>query len=92
MATSNFKTWLIVAAVFNQVSTVCSYIGIHVCALMYVSVCIAMCIHKDTYIPMTVVEITVNHWSFSNQFQHLANQNSFWSAILPVHFPLYSSQ
>ena len=30
---------------------------------------------------VTVLEITVGHWPFSNQFQHLANQNSFWSAV-----------
>ena len=26
----------------------------------------------------TVLEIVVGHWPFSNQFQHLASQNSFW--------------
>ena len=29
---------------------------------------------------VTVLEITVSHWPFSDQFQHLANQNPFWSA------------
>jgi len=34
----------------------------------------------------TVLEITVDHWPFSNQFQHLADQNLFWSANFTVHF------
>jgi len=33
-----------------------------------------------------VLEITVGHWPFSNKFQHLANQNPFWSANFTVHF------
>ena len=33
-----------------------------------------------------MLEITVSHWPFSNQFQHLADQNPFWSAKLSVHF------
>ena len=33
-----------------------------------------------------VLEITVGHWPFSDQFQHLADQNPFWSAKFPVHF------
>jgi len=38
--------------------------------------------------PLTsaVLEITVGHWPFSIQFQHLADQNSFWSANFTVHF------
>ena len=34
----------------------------------------------------TVLEITVGHWPFSDQFQHLADQNPFWSAKFTVHF------
>ena len=34
---------------------------------------------------ITVLEITVDYSSFSDQFQHLANQNQFWLAIFPVH-------
>ena len=34
----------------------------------------------------TVLEITAGHGLFSDQFQHLANQNSFWSAKFTVHF------
>jgi len=34
----------------------------------------------------TVLEITVGHWPFSNQFQHLAEQNLFLSANFTVHF------
>ena len=33
-----------------------------------------------------VLEITVGHWLFSDQFQHLANQNPFWLAKFAVHF------
>ena len=33
-----------------------------------------------------VPEIIVGHWPFSDQFQHLADQNPFWSAKFPVHF------
>ena len=33
-----------------------------------------------------VLEITVHHWTFSNQFQHLGDQNPFLSAIFPVLF------
>ena len=33
-----------------------------------------------------VLEITVSHWPFSDQFQHLANQNPFWLAKSAVHF------
>ena len=39
-----------------------------------------------------VLEITVGHWPFSDQFQHLADQNPFWSAIFPVHFQWNSNQ
>ena len=34
----------------------------------------------------TVLEITVGHWPFFDQFQHLANQNPFWLANFTVHF------
>ena len=34
----------------------------------------------------TVLEIAAGHWPFSDQFQHLANQNSFWPAKFTVHF------
>ena len=33
-----------------------------------------------------VLEITVGHWPFSDQFYHLVNQNPFWLAKFPVHF------
>ena len=33
-----------------------------------------------------VLEITVNHWLFSDQFQHLADQNPFWLAKFAVRF------
>jgi len=34
----------------------------------------------------SVVEITVGHWPFSDQFQNLADQNPFWLANFTVHF------
>ena len=34
----------------------------------------------------TVLEITVGHRPFSDQFQYLADQNPFWSALFLVHF------
>ena len=33
-----------------------------------------------------ILETTAGHWPFSNQFQHLADQNPFWSAKFTVHF------
>ena len=39
-----------------------------------------------------VLEITVNHWPFSDRFQHLANQNPFWLANFAVHFQWDSNQ
>ena len=33
-----------------------------------------------------MLEITVGHLLFSDQFQHLADQNPFWSTKFPVHF------
>ena len=38
------------------------------------------------------LEITAGSWSFSDQFQHLANQNPFWSTKFPVHFQWDSNQ
>ena len=35
---------------------------------------------------VSVLEITVGHWPFSDQFQHLADQNPFWLAKFTVHF------
>ena len=32
-----------------------------------------------------MLEITVIHWPFSDQFQYLADQNPFWSAKFTVH-------
>jgi len=40
---------------------------------------IAVCMH------CTVLEITVGHWPFPDQFQYLANQNPFWSANFTVY-------
>ena len=41
---------------------------------------------------LSMIEITVSHWPISDQFQHLAEQNPFWSAIFPVHFQWDSDQ
>ena len=35
-----------------------------------------------------VLKITVGHWQFSDQFQHLADQNPFWSAKFTVGWQL----
>ena len=35
---------------------------------------------------LPLLEITVSHWPFSDQFQHLANQDPFWSAKFTEHF------
>ena len=37
-------------------------------------------------VPNAVLEITVGHWPFFKQFQHLADQNPLWLAKVPVHF------
>ena len=39
-----------------------------------------------TMLPRSVLEIAAGHWPFSDQFQHLADQNLFWSAKFTVHF------
>ena len=31
-----------------------------------------------------MLEITIGHWPFSDQFQHLADQNPFWLAKFPI--------
>ena len=38
--------------------------------------------------PTSVLEITVGHWPFSDQFQHLANQNLLF---IGIHFQWDSS-
>jgi len=37
-------------------------------------------------IDIAVLEITVGHWPFFNQFQHLADRNLFWLGNFTVHF------
>jgi len=37
-------------------------------------------------IKLPVLEITVGHWPFSDQFQHFVDQNPFWLANFTVHF------
>ena len=41
---------------------------------------------------IAVLEIIVGHRPFSDQFQRLADQNPFWSAIFPVHFQWDNNQ
>ena len=41
---------------------------------------------------ITVLEITVSHWPLSDQFQHLVDQNRFWSTKFPVHFQWDNNQ
>jgi len=45
-------------------------------AIMIGATCILVTPLQDN----PVLEITVGHWPFSNQFQRLADQNPFWSA------------
>ena len=40
----------------------------------------------------SVLEITGGHWPFSDQFQHLADQNPFWLAKLTVYIQWDSNQ
>ena len=47
---------------------------------------------SDMIMDNTVLEITVGHQPFSDQFQHLADQNPFLTAIFPVHFQWNSNQ
>ena len=35
-----------------------------------------------------VLEITIDHWSFSDQLQYLADQNPFWSAKFTCTFSM----
>jgi len=35
---------------------------------------------------IAVVDIKVGHWPFSDQLQHLADQNPFWLVNFTVHF------
>ena len=50
------------------------------CSYVSDEVCLCICVLLD-YKP--VLEITVSHWPFSDQFQHLADQNP---AKFTVHF------
>ena len=45
-----------------------------------------MMLHSYNEFSIPVLEIAAGHWPFSDQFQHLANQNPFWSAKFTVHF------
>ena len=59
----------------------CVFVCVHVCHCVCVHVCVCVCavlimqlynMHANTRL-----EITVGHWTFSDQFQHLAAQNPF---------------
>ena len=41
---------------------------------------------------LAVLEVAAGHWLFSDQFQHLADQNPFWSAKFTVHFQWEGNQ
>ena len=41
---------------------------------------------------LAVLEVTVSHWPFRDQFQYLADQNSIWSAKFPLHCKWDSTQ
>jgi len=43
-------------------------------------------VFADISCSVAVLEIIVGHWLFSDQFQHLADQNPFWSTNFSVHF------
>ena len=63
---------------------VCMCVHLDVYKYMYInSACISvsMYTYSDTHACITVLEITVDHWLFSN-LQHLADQ----SATVTVHF------
>ena len=46
--------------------------------LIYIYIYIYICMYVCMYVCMyAVLEITAGHWPFSNQFQHLADQNLF---------------
>ena len=62
---------------YTQICTHRTYIYIHT----YVHACIHTKIHTYIQYIYAVLEITVGHWLFSNQLQHLADQNLFWLAI-----------
>ena len=54
--------------------------------LMYV-VCV-LYVYRIMIVHIAVLEKTINHWPFSNQFQYLAGQNS---AKVPIDFQSDSS-
>ena len=57
--------------------------------LLYTMIIIngVICIISRPYkLIISVLEITVGHWPFSDQFQHLADQNPFWSAKFTENF------
>ena len=48
--------------------------------------------HPLKWLSQSVLEITVSHWPFSDQFQDLAKQNPFWLAKFTVYFQWDSNQ
>ena len=56
--------------------------------LLYNGYVIIMAVNKNSQVAdyRPVLEITVGHWPFSDQFQHLAKQNPFWLTKFTVHF------
>ena len=67
-----------------------------VCVHMYVCVRVRVCarVHVRVwwlYCYLLTLEIAAGHWSFSNQFQHLAHQNPFWLAKFTVKCPIFKN-
>ena len=54
--------------------------------ILYTSLYMYCNVNKLVVLYSTMLEITVSHWPFSDQFQHLADQNPFWSTKFPVRF------
>ena len=66
-----------------SVFTCVSFCG---CVCLSVCTCVHACVYIGHLITVPVLEITVGHWPFSDQFQHLAEQNPFRLAKFTVHF------
>ena len=76
----------------EKVETVINELGLshvattQVCRCCKYSLFIVQNLCNSILYAIVVLEITVGHWPFSDQFQHFADQNPFWLAIFLVHF------
>ena len=66
--------------VFCVSASRCVHVCLYMCKLC-ACISVSMYTYSDTHACITVLEITVGHWLFSN-FQHFAD----WSATVTVHF------